>query len=230
MDVVRAAAPAELAQMADIVSKGFLDDDVCGRFMHPKRREFPNDWYFFWVKEIRTRLVDPAHLIFVRPDAASGKVAAFCVMKRIGEGGDKRVTSESLAQKCRRLIVEAQNLWCTWTWTDRSADPDAIAKFDNNWDDIAHHFTGPRKECWMIDTLCVHPEFQKKGFGRDLTLNAIEVCRSEEPMVPLAVIASETGNAFYEKQGFQEAGRANVGDLSGAKGGSIKFYERHLRN
>jgi GNAT superfamily N-acetyltransferase len=230
MDGVREAAFAELGQMADVVSKGFLDDDVFGRFMHPKRREFPNDWYFFWVKEIRTRLVDPSHLIFVRPDAASGKVAAFCVMKRIGESEDKRATSESLAEKGRRLIVQGQNQWSNWTWTDRTADPEAIAKFDSNWDDIAHYFTGPRKECWMIDILCVHPEFQKKGFGRDLILNAIEVCRSEEPMVPLAVIASEIGDGFYEKQGFQEAGRANVGDLSGVNGGSLKFYERHLHS
>jgi GNAT superfamily N-acetyltransferase len=230
MDGVRAAASAELHQMAEVISKGFIDDNVFGRFMHPRRREFPDDWYFFWVKEIRTWSVDPAHLIFVRPDAASGKVAAFCVMKRLGEGGSKRATSESLEQKGRRLIVEAQNRWWNWTWTDRSADQDAIAKFDKSWDDIAHHFTGPRKECWMIDILCVHPEFQKKGFGRDLILNAIEVCRSEEPMIPLAVIASEVGDAFYEKHGFQEAGRANVGGLSGVKGGSLKFYERHLHN
>lgn len=82
----------------------------------------------------------------------------------------------------------------------------------------------------MIDVLCIHPEFEEKGLGQDLALNAIELCCSKEPMVPLAVIAREVEDAFYEKQGFQEAGRANIGDLSGVTGGSLAFYERHLRN
>lgn len=45
MDGVRAAvaASAELRQMAEAICKGFLDDDVFGQFMHPKRRGFPND-------------------------------------------------------------------------------------------------------------------------------------------------------------------------------------------
>ncbi|RMZ84064.1 hypothetical protein DV737_g1399, partial [Chaetothyriales sp. CBS 132003] len=113
-------------------------------------------------------------------------------------------------------------------WADRSADPEAIAAFDRNWEDIKHHFCGPRAESWMIELFCVAPDAQKSGHGRQLIHAAIALCQAESPMVPLCVIASETGDAFYEKLGFRQVGRANVGGLSGVRGGSLKFYEEHL--
>ena len=67
------------------------------------------------------------------------------------------------------------------------------------------------------------------GYGRDLILNAFELGKGEEPRVPVAVISSDIADDFYEKYGFREVGRADVGDMSVVKGGSLKFYEEHLQ-
>ena len=224
--IIREATLADVPQMAEVFAAGFIDDDVFGRFMHPKRHEYPEDWLRYWTKEIRTHVVDPSGLTYVRTDA-EGLVKGCCVMTRLGEGGQKRAAAESLSE---RVQANAADKWDDLTWTDRSADPKALEIFDKNWEDIKHHFAGPREEAWMIGMFCVAPDAQKEGYGRLLIRNAIELCKSEAPAVPLCVIASEIGDAFYEKMGFREVGRANVGDMSCVVGGSIKFYEQHLQN
>ena len=225
---VRQAALADIPQMAEVFAGGFIDDDVFGRFMHPKRHEYPEDWFRHWNWDLRNHLIDPAALCFVHEDD-HGSVKGCCMMKRLGKGGDRRAAAESWARKAERAIGATQTTWDNWTLTDRSADKHNMDIFDRNWEDIKQHFTGPREECWMIELLCIHPDVQKRGYGRNLIQNAIEVCKAEDPPVPLAVIASETGDEFYEKLGFREAGRANVGEMAGVGGGSLKFYENHLQ-
>ncbi|ETN44497.1 uncharacterized protein HMPREF1541_10167 [Cyphellophora europaea CBS 101466] len=225
---VRSGTLADIPQMADVFAAGFIDDDVFGRFMHPKRREYPHDWLRHWNKDLRNHLLSPAVQCYVRvsPD---GIVKGCVMMARIGQGGDDKVASESLSHRLLRQIYVAQDYLESFVWSDRSADHEAMAIFDKNWDDIKHHFSGPRAECWLIELLCIHPDSQKAGFGREIIQTAIDLCKTENPPIPLCVIASDAGDAFYEKLGFREAGRADVGDLSGVKGGSLKFYEEHLK-
>ncbi|RMZ89900.1 hypothetical protein DV736_g2870, partial [Chaetothyriales sp. CBS 134916] len=220
----RQASLADVQQVAQVFAAGFIDDDVFGRFMHPKRREYPADWLRYWQREIKQHLVDASALLYVRTDA-SGIVKGCCAMRRLGQGtqAEDRASSASLVAGDNQTDQENDA-----NWIDRSADPEAIAAFERNWEDIKHHFCGPRAECWMIELLCVAPDAQKSGYGRELIHAAIALCQAENPMVPLCVIASETGDGFYEKLGFREVGRANVGELSGVRGGSLKFYEEHL--
>ena len=225
---VQQATLADVREMANVVSAGFMDDDVFGRFMHPKRKEYPDDWQCSWQREIRRHLAGPATRNYVGVDDSSGRIAGFCLVKRLGAGASK--LPRSLFQSFQGALMSSQNLWIDYTWTDRSADADAVTKFDNNWNDIEHNFSGPRKECWLIDVLCVHPDFQHRGIGRSLAMKAVELGEGEDPMVPVAVIASATGDRFYNKLGFKEVGRADVGDLKDVKGGSIKFYELHLKS
>ena len=226
---IRRATLTDVPQMAEVFAAGFIDDDVFGRFMHPKRREYPEDWLRWWAKEIRSQIIDPAGLCFVGVDKA-GAIQACCLTKKIGNPSQRIAAEGILGRRLEQARGIALNAWDSWIFTDRTADPKAMAIFEKNWDDIKHHFSGPRAQAWFIEGFCVHPRVQRGGgFGRDLLLNAIELGKTEEPPVPIAVIASEIGDAFYEKYGFREVGRADVGDMSEVEGGSLKFYEQHLR-
>lgn len=226
---IRQAALADIPQMADVFAAGFIDDDVFGRFMHPKRREYPQDWLRYWTWDLRKHFADPAALCFVHLDEAE-TVKGCCMMRRMGKGGDTIAATESWSHKAERYLGSLWTRWDDLTFTDRSADKRNMEIFDKNWDDIKHHWEGPREESWLIEMLCIHPDAQKAGYGRGLIQNAIQVCKSEDPAVPLSVIASEIGDAFYEKQGFRQVGWASVGDMSDVRGGSIKFYEKHLQS
>lgn len=147
----------------------------------------------------------------------------------MGGGGAKLRSLETYPDMLQRWRVQAYSKWIDWTWTDRSADTEAIRKFAKNWADIKHLFEGDRKECWMMSTLCVSPEAQKQGHGKALVDEAIKLANNEVPKVMVAVISSKAGDEFYQRLGFYEVGRANVGDLSHLDGGSVKFYDRHLK-
>lgn len=227
-DSVRLATLADVPQMAQVFADGFIDDDVCGRFMHPRRREHPDDWVRFWIQSMTTHVLEPAGLCYVRVDDG-GRVMGCMILQRVGEGAKARKAAESYIHQLQRQRYVLQHSIENRVWPDKSADQDAILAFDRNWDDIKHHFTGNHAETWMIEFLCIHSDAQKKGYGRDLVHKAVEVCKAERPALPLCVIASDIGDAFYEKYGFGEVGRANVGALKDVKGGSLKFYEEHLK-
>ena len=213
--------------MAGVTAAGFIEDDVFGNFMHPRRKEFPDDWRHSWQKEIQTILVKADSRNYVCFENDSGRVAAICLVKRLGDGASELV-NPATAQLPQASALPLKP-WEEKNWTDRSADPEAQGKFEKNWDDIAHHFTGDRKECWLIDFFCVHPDFQRKGLGRSLLQKAVDLGENENPKVPVAVISSAAGDQFYATFGFEQVGQASVGDLAHVEGGSIKFYERHLK-
>lgn len=219
MNMIRLATLEDVPQMAKVFGDGFIDDDVFGNFMHPKRREYPEDWLRCWKRDLASHLLSPRARCYVYVNR-QGDVAGCMMMARIGKGGKAETTNE---------IPDVQEYLDSLSATDRSADPQAMAAFDRNWEDIRHHFSGDRAECWMIEMLCIHPDWQKMGCGRDLIQAAISLVESESTRLPLCVIASEVADGFYEKYGFHEVGRANVGALAGVHGGSLKFYEDQLR-
>lgn len=227
VDCVRLATLNDVRQMAEVFASGFMDDEVFGKFMHPKRRKFPDDWLASWTRDFHTHLLDPVSQCYVRTNS-DGHVAGCMILRGIGKGGDARAAAETYWHQIQRRLYTVQKNVESMAWPDRSADDEAVAAFDRNWEDIKHHFTGPRAQCWMIELFCIHPDSQKKGYGRDLVQTAIDLCKSETPKLPLCVIASDIGDAFYEKYGFREVGRANVGALAGVVGGSLKFFEDHL--
>lgn len=45
---IREATLADMPGMAEVTAAGCMEDDVFGNFMHPRRKEFPDDWRHFW--------------------------------------------------------------------------------------------------------------------------------------------------------------------------------------
>lgn len=56
---VRLAKWSDTARMAEIAAEAFDQNDLCGRFMHPHRHQFPADYITFWRQEIRSHLFEP---------------------------------------------------------------------------------------------------------------------------------------------------------------------------
>lgn len=45
--------------MAEIAAQAFDQNDLCGRYMHPHRHEFPDDYIRFFRQEIRSEFFKP---------------------------------------------------------------------------------------------------------------------------------------------------------------------------
>lgn len=81
--------------------------------------------------------------------------------------------------------------------------------------------TPRRKSAWYLSTLGVRPELQGKGLGSLLLRNGLQ--RVDQRGAAAWLIGVEGVDAYYERHGFVEVARANVGELQHWGGGSVMF-------
>lgn len=58
--------------MAEVAAEAFVDNDLCGRYMHPRRYEFPDDYINFFRQEFRSSFFEPG-VWFLVTTAVVGK-------------------------------------------------------------------------------------------------------------------------------------------------------------
>lgn len=122
-----------------------------------------------------------------------------------------------------KRAIQGLDYW----WPNRASDPRYTTLLDDIAPLIAYHWDSAdhpeRKSNLYLDILAVHPEGQGKGVGRELVQWGIDESKKER--IPSSVIAAHEKDKFYEKFGFREVGRANVGKMgeAGIRGGSIMF-------
>jgi ribosomal protein S18 acetylase RimI-like enzyme len=80
----------------------------------------------------------------------------------------------------------------------------------------------PRRErAWYLSTLAVDPTVQGRGLGTMLLRDGLE--RADQQGAAAWLIALKTVEDYYKRHGFEEVGRANVGELENWSGGAIMF-------
>jgi hypothetical protein len=55
---IRKAHLADIPRMAEILTASFWDECAIGRFMHPKRKEHPRDYYRYWRRRVARGICD----------------------------------------------------------------------------------------------------------------------------------------------------------------------------
>lgn len=113
---------------------------------------------------------------------------------------------------------------------NRAADETKTTILEETFPLFSHHWSGARAQNWTLEMLATHPGFRFRGIGRDLV--EWGTGRAEKDGICASVISSYEGTGFYEKLGFVEVGRANVGEMitHGIQGGAIMFREVGLAN
>lgn len=78
--------------MAEVAAAAFDKNDLCGRFMHPYRHQFPDDFITYWRRDIRNHFFDP-DVRFLVSTSQDGRVVGTAKWKRQGEGTQKLTRS-----------------------------------------------------------------------------------------------------------------------------------------
>ena len=89
----------------------------------------------------------------------------------------------------------------------------------------SHHWDGARKVNWYLSLCGVHPDYQGRGFGRELVLWGLNQAKEEN--VHASVVSSHGNVDFYLRCGF-DAVVANCTEgegnpLNGVEGGHLLF-------
>jgi hypothetical protein len=102
---IREATLADVPAMAEVTAAGFLDDDVFGNFIHPCRMEFPDSWNYSWQRVIRSHLTKASSRSYACVESTSDRVAAICLVTRLGDGASEFIDAETLSTKAQQAGV-----------------------------------------------------------------------------------------------------------------------------
>ncbi|GJC89143.1 puromycin N-acetyltransferase [Colletotrichum liriopes] len=231
---VRPGTSADLPAVVDIYMASFGNDWAVHK-MHPRRREFPEDWRAWAHRYFYARYWGPEQQLFyvlVIPDPASAtgeRIAAFAWWRRPYPTPEAKSAAEG-ALTIRGWLKPALlgiNSLSGYLWPSRSVDPSMADIFDDTHiasDPLKEDPEHPaRKNAWYLSTLGVYPEHQGKGYGSLLVREGLRQVDKEG--VPAWLIGLGGVEPFYERLGFVVKGRANVGRLSDWDGGSIMYRE-----
>jgi hypothetical protein len=84
---LRPARITDLNSIACIWASAFFDDEIIGEIMHPNRKEYPEDVYWFLLRGIRERFWNWRHQFMVVTTGA-GNIVGAADWRRLGKGGE----------------------------------------------------------------------------------------------------------------------------------------------
>jgi hypothetical protein len=91
---LRAATYSDISSIARIWADAFFDDEIIGQLMHPHRKQYPKDVYWFLLRGNREHYWDWKHrYIVVTVDDKDGKgeqIVGAADWRRLGKGGEAR--------------------------------------------------------------------------------------------------------------------------------------------
>lgn len=235
--VCRLAQWSDATAMADLAARAFDNNDLCGRYMHPKRHEYWDDFVTFWRRDIHEHFLEPNVNYVV--SIVDERVVGAAKWKRQGKGvvmtqswmtgpflriySYRNISAHSVIPVLQQQYITLSNRVSSHMWPNRAADPTKVNCLAEAFPHFSHHWSGARQETWFLDMLCVHPDYQCRGHGRALVEWGKERARSEG--ICASTTSAELKEGFYEKMGFVEVGRANVGPIATVEGGAVMFCD-----
>lgn len=229
---LRLARYADLEAIARVWHAAFFDDQVIGQLMHPYRKDYPEDMYWFLLRGNREHYWDWKHqfvVVTVRTHDAQGeRIVGAADWRRLGKGGEQRqlvvwdprkffpIVTRRLAElHAGKLIVPMIRQYHKFSlklFPNRAADPAKSGWLDNAVESSEKYWTGDRAECWDLHICGVHPDHQGKGAGRLLAEWGVKEAKKEGENVVASVLCGENNRAFYGKAGMSvQVGKGNSG-------------------
>jgi adenosine deaminase len=88
----REARFSDLSAIASVWTDAFFDDELIGDIMHPHRKQYPQDIYWFLLRGVRERFWDWRHqfVVVTVKDGNSERIVGAADWRRLGNGGKPR--------------------------------------------------------------------------------------------------------------------------------------------
>jgi hypothetical protein len=232
---IRFATWPDLLPASKLLAEAFHDDYLFGQFVHPRRNEFPNDVYLYWLRFLReVYYTEPGEYLVVsykevndRPEPEQQTITGIAHWIR----NYSKPPSVSLMSSLRLKATENYNKLEDLYWPNRAFDKDhdAIIPLGNPF--FMHHWSGSREDSWHLSLLGVSPASGKQGYGRALVRWGFE--RSLQESVSCSVISVPGQERFYRVCGFDkvvgttndEGGDGNAWKAAGLEPAPIMFCD-----
>lgn len=204
---IRQATWPDLLPASKLLAKAFHDDYLFGTFAHPRRNEFPDDVYLYWLRFLREAFVTiPGEYLVVSYCQAESDARGVPAETITGIAHWIRNYSEppptSWSSTLALKAMESYNKFEDLIWKNRAIDHshDAVLPLGNPF--FEHHWSGSRADSWHLSLLGVNPAHARQGYGRQLVQWGFE--RSLEESVSCSVISVPGQERFYRGCGFDK--------------------------
>lgn len=225
---LRAATSADLLPAAKCLASALKDNELFGEYMHPHRKEYPNDMQLFFLRLLREMYYCSAddHILLATA-GTTARIVGVAIWTR--KRGSKWMGDRTRLDPFDRIVTRAKNAVSSFFYPDRAADPTRLDVLERMEPFTAHLWKGTRAESWYLDLLGVEPDEQGQGYGREMVQWGFE--RAKEEGIGCSVTAADGKERFYERCGFdvkvgmasESGGDANP--LKDVPGGMIMFWD-----
>jgi GNAT superfamily N-acetyltransferase len=229
---IRLATYDDLLPASKAMAAAFEDNDLFDYYMHPKRKDYPEDFYLYFLRQLRIAYV-------------SGPRDKILVAYKPGENGEGEIItgvahwirmtanpSKSLYTLASIRLMHAYNYLESLAYPNRAADPSRLGLLRESAPYFSYRWTGTRGEVWMLSHLAIDPKFEGQGVGRSLVNWGFDQARKEA--IGCTVISAAGKAGFYRKCGF-DVDDGNVNDhtppdhpLRRIPGGSVHFWDNGI--
>ena len=230
---IRPATYHDLYPASKALTAAFKDESFHGPFLHPRRHEYPNDMYLYFLRRLRVyyaKTIDNGQLLVSFQTNAEGTEE--CIT---GFAYWDRKTAKPRSSLYGRIAIKAAE-WYNYAesliYPNRAVDQAVLNAIEGMGPFIGHHWTGSRTENWYLDLMAVDPSKQKQGYGREMVRWGFD--RAREEGVGCSVVSAEGKERFYQACGY-DVGCGRVSDYGGeanpvhsVAGGAIFFWDNGI--
>lgn len=202
---VRQATWADLKVGARIAALAFWEDEFMGdrwnpyRAKHPKsfERAFPHDLYESYF-DARTRV------LVSYPKDQPDRITGMAIWSRTGDGGKHMEASQSwLGRLMGRCIIPFYISINSFLRPNRAADHAVWKGMGDMEPDMDERLEKPDyNETWDLELLFQEPQYQGRGFGKELVSWGISRAKYEE--IRVCVVSAPAEEEFFRKLGIDE--------------------------
>ncbi|KAH0367072.1 hypothetical protein KCU65_g4900, partial [Aureobasidium melanogenum] len=202
---VRPATWADLTIAAHIAALASWEDEFLGEVLHPHRAKHPKSFERSFLYDLYGNYFDSrTRLLVSHPSDQPDSITGMAVWSRMGDGGKHMEASQSwLHWLMSRCIIPIYIAIDSLTRLNRAADSAAWRDMDDSDPGMEEYSEKPEyKETWDLELLFQSPQYQGRGFGRELVGWGIEWAKQEGIRVSVASAPGKEG--FYKKLGIDE--------------------------
>ncbi|KAL6703366.1 hypothetical protein ACN47E_009708 [Coniothyrium glycines] len=218
---IRRATPADEPALAALSTIAWFNECLFGDTIHPNRHEYPDDVQIFWHQAMRKHFYCNTEVILVATttEEEQEKIVALAIWQRQGDDAGVKQVQEEWSNPGPNAFppLSSEN--------NRALNPSKRTILEDAFPYFAHYWDGERRNNWYLSLCGTHPDYQGRGYGRQLVLWGLD--RAREENVHASVVASEGNSPFYLRCGYDEV-IANVtkgegNPLNGVSGGDLLF-------
>ncbi|KAG9529167.1 hypothetical protein KCU93_g3731, partial [Aureobasidium melanogenum] len=202
---VHPATWADLKPGARIAALAFREDEFLGAALHPHRAKHPKGFERFFLHDLYIDyFVARTRILVSLPNNQPDTITGMAVWSRLGDGGRHMETSQSwLHWLMSRCIISIYVTIDSLIRPNRAADSAAWTDMEDSDLSMEEYSENPKyKESWDLQLLFQAPQYQGRGFGKELVAKGLAWAKQEGVRVSVASAPGKEG--FHKKLGIDE--------------------------